>query len=284
MMLRLVVFGWLFGMALVAPAFAELAGCSGLNQAGPKVIVGMLQYKSEKGKTQILTKEHADEFLLELRSRLQSLFPDKQPQPVLCENRSPLGDGSDFIPDVVESLNNSDVLLEVWGTIRSGKQNGKKTVRADIYMILIPVRLDEEEGSDQLSFHLLSYRKAERGDPVTAGMKLVLGTEFDVYTSIAHGIKELRNKKYHTAKKFFSNAGIKWEKARSLAETPANKKLVLDYIKQMKQKTIAEEAAAANTDAGYPGYREDTIPPTSVGKYLPGLFRDSILGGLKEQL
>lgn len=249
-LLRLIAFGWLLGIALCDLAFAQsLAGCRGINQTvGPKVILDKLEYKSEAGETKILTSEYEFEFLLELRSRLQNLFPDTQPKPVLCANRAPNPDGSDFIPDLVRTLNNRDVLLEVWGTIKASKKNGKQTLGANILMMIIPVR--HYEGSNaQLDFHLLSFPKAERGDLKTAIVKMAFGAEFDVYTGIAHGIKELKNDSYDKAKKYFSNARIQWEKALekgSLANTATDQSLILEYIKKLEQKTITEAAADPN--------------------------------------
>jgi hypothetical protein len=248
-MLKLILFGCLLEIAFCGLLYAQsLMSCTGIDQtADLKVVVDKLEYMSETGETKMLTKEYEFDFLLDLRSRLQNLFPGTQIQPVLCANRSPKFDGSDFMPDLVETLNNRNVLVEVWGTINSGKQSGVHTLGAKILIIIIPIRYYEQNA--QLAFHMLSYPKAERGDLEIASRKLVFGTEFDVYTSIAYGMKELKNRSYDKAKKYFSNASIKWKKALekgTLAETATDKELILEYIKQMEQKTITSAAADPN--------------------------------------
>lgn len=249
--LRLIAFGCLLAIALCDFAFAQsLTGCSGINQTtGYKVVLDKLEFKSEAGETQILTSEYEFEFLLELRSRLKNLFPDTQPKPVLCANRAPNPDGSDFVPDLVRTLNNRDVLLEVWGTIKACKKDGEQALRANISIMIIPVRCYEGSNA-QLDFHLLSYPKTTiQGDLETAIVKMAFGTEFDVYTSIAHGIKELKNDSYDKAKKYFSNARIQWEKSfkkGSLANTTTDQPSVLEYIRKLEQKTVAEAAADPN--------------------------------------
>lgn len=250
---RLVLFGWLVGIALCGVAHGQsLVDCSGINQtAGPKVVVDKLEYQGEAGETQILTNEYKMEFLLELLSRLGNLFPDTQPRPVLCANRAPKPDGSDFIPALVRTLNNREVLLEVWGTIKAGKRDGKQALGGSIFMMIIPVR-HYEGSSAQLDFHLLAYPKKERGDLETASMEMAFGTEFDVYASIAQGIKELKNHSYDKAKKYLANARIQWEKALeegSLARTATDQHRILEYIKNLEEKTTAAAAA----DLGYRG-------------------------------
>ncbi len=248
---RLIAFGWLLGIALCDFASAQsLAGCRGINQTdGLKVVLDKLELKSEAGTTQILTSEYEFEFLLELRSRLKNLFPDTQPKPVLCANRAPNPDGSDFVPGLVKTLNNRDVLVEIWGTVKASTENGEQALKANIFMMIIPVR-HYEGSSAQLDFHLLSYpKKNVQGDFETAIVKMVLGAEFDVYTSIAHGIKALKNDSYNDAKMYLSNARIQWEKALekgSLSNSAIDQNLVLAYIRNLEQKTIAEAAADSN--------------------------------------
>lgn len=255
-MLRLIVLGWFFMIALCNLSFAQsLADCSGINLTpGPKVLVDTLKYTSADNKTQILTSEYEFEFLLELRSRFQNLFSDTQPQPVLCANRDPKPDGSDFVPNLVKTLHNSDVLLEVWGTIKAGKKNGKEALGANILMIIIPIRY-YEGSTAQLDFHLLSYPKTEQDDLEAASVQMAFGTEFDVYTSIAYGIKFLKNGSYDKAKKYFSRARIQWENAlkkKTLATTLTDQEPILNYIKNLEKKTVTEAAAD-------PSYRGDLI-------------------------
>ncbi len=248
--LRLITFAFLFIVVFIGPASAQsLSGCSGIEgTTGPKVVLDKLEYRNEAGEIQILTSDYELELILELRSRLQNLFPDTQPLPVLCAKRAPKPDGTDFIPSLVKTLNNRNVLLEIWGTIKAGKKNGKQALGANILMMLIPVRY--YEGSDsQLDFHILSYPKKEEDDLEAASIEIAFGTEFNVYAAIAHGIKALRNNSYDKAKKYFSDARIQWENALadgSLANTPTNQDLILQYIKNLEQKTITEAAADPN--------------------------------------
>lgn len=255
-MLRLIILGWFFLAALCSLSYAQsLADCSGINLTpGPKVLVDTLKYTDASHKTQILTSEYDFEFLLKLHSRFQNLFSDTQPQPVLCANRDPKPDGSDFVPDLVKTLHNSDVLLEVWGTIKAGKKNGKEALGANILMIIIPIRYYEGSAA-QLGFHLLSYPKTEQEDLEAASMRMAFGTEFDVYTRIAYGINFLKNNSYDKAKKYFSSARRQWEdalKKNTLATAATAQGPVLDYIKSLEKKTIT--AAAAD-----PNYKGDLI-------------------------
>lgn len=258
--IRLIAFGLLLGTALCNLASAQsLAGCSGINQtSGPKVVLDKLEYKSEAGEIKVLTEEFRAEFYLELLSKLQNLFSGTYPKPVLCANRAPKVDGSDFIPDLVTTLNNRDVLLELWGEIKSAKKDGKQTLGASILMIIIPVRY--YESSEQLDFHVLYFPKMERGDLETASKAMAFGTEFDVYTSIANGLKELKNDYYDKAKKYFSNARIQWQEALdggSLAVIPSEQNRILEYIKRLEKETIAEAAED-------PNYKGDLVAITDI--------------------
>jgi hypothetical protein len=253
--LKLTAFLYLAGMVLCNAASAQsLAGCGGIDQtAGAKVVLDKLEFKGETGNTQILTSEFECRFIIELNSRLKNLFPDTPPKPVLCANRAPSIDGSDFVPDLVKTLNSRDVLMELWGNIRASEENGEQMLGAYIFMMIIPVS-HYEGSSAQLDFRLLSYpEEAKQGSLETAVVNMVLGTEFDVYASIANGIKKLKNGLYDSAKKYFSNARITWEIAMRngsiSSDSAAGQNRVLEYIKGLEEETIR----AAADDPTYNG-------------------------------
>ncbi len=251
-LIKFITFLFLAGLVPCNPAFAEsLAGCGGINQTdGPKVVLDKLEYKGEAGSTQILTSEYKCRFISELKSKLHNLFPDTPPQPVLCENRAPSIDGSDFVPDLVKTLNSRDVLLEMWGNVRASEEDGKQMIGGYIFMMIVPVR-HYEGGSTQLYFRMLSYPEAaKQGNLENAVVNMVLGMEFDVYVCIANGIKKLKNGFYDSAKKYFSDAGSKWEAAMrdgSLSgDSVTDQTMVLEYIKGLEKETIAAAAADPN--------------------------------------
>lgn len=249
--LQILIFGSLLAVTPCYLTFAEsLADCSGINSTpGPKVVLDRLIYESDKGVTKVLTGEML--LYINMISRLRNLFSETHPEPVLCENRAPKPDGTDFIPDLVQTLNNRNVLLEVWGTIKGSTTDNKQKLGASIYIIIIPIR-DDEGIHSKLDFHLLSYPEEQRGDLIPASIEMVLGTEFEVYTSIAHSIKELQNASYDNAQKYLSYARIEWEKAlknNSLAMTATNQDLVLDYIKDLEKRIITD----ARNDPDYEG-------------------------------
>jgi len=244
---RIALLGCFWGILPGNPAFAQsLAGCSGIDSVnGPKVVLDKLEFKNLTGATSVLTSESEIPFILELKSRLKNLFPDTQPTPVLCANRAPNSDGSDFVSDLVKTLHGRDVLLELWGTIKAREQNSKQALRADILMIIIPVRY--YDSAEELDFHILSSTKIPQQDDMEiAAIKMTLGAEFDVYTSIAHGIKELKTGFYDKAIKYFANARSQWETAMEgdlLASSATDQKQVLAYIKGLEQKAITEAGA-----------------------------------------
>ncbi len=249
--LRVLIYGSLIAITLCHDTFGQsLTDCTGINSTpGQKVVLDKLVYESDSGSIKILTGEML--LMIELISRLRNLFPDAQPQSVLCENRAPRSDGSDFVTNLVETLDNREVLLEVWGTINGSTNDNEQKLGGSIYMMIIPVRNDAGIHS-KLDFHLLSYPKEQRGDLISACTKMVLGTEFDVYISIARGLKELQNSSYDDAKKYLSNARIQWERAlqkNSLAMTATDQNLILGYIKDLEQRIITE----SRNDPGYDG-------------------------------
>jgi hypothetical protein len=247
-MFRLIIYSCLFSLFLCGHAYAaSLSGCSGIETEGKKIILDRVEFESDDGKTLNLAEKYSCEFQMALLSRLRNLFPDSQTRPkaVLCKNRNPEIDGSDFMADLVRSLNNRGVLLELWGKIKAETQNGSQTLGGDIFIMIIPVR-SELGSTSPLAFHQLSFPHSNRGALDKASKEMLFGPEFDVYTGIALGIKALKNNSYDEANRYFAHARICWEEAmknKSLAFSATDQDRILGYIKELEQRTKTEAAA-----------------------------------------
>lgn len=229
-----------------------LVDCEGLGDASTwKVVLDKIEYRNAAGQTTVLTETLEMEIMLEMLSRFNNLFPETKMKPLLCAKRDPKADASDFDKDIVDSLNGSNVLVEIWGNVKGAQQDGKDVFGANIAILLIPVR--HYEGADKkLDFHLIKFPKEPRGDLETASLGMLLSPEFDVYTSIAHSIKALKNEKYDNAKKFLGNAQLEWQTAIDtdlLSMSATSQQSIVDYMATLDKEIIAE----AKQDPDYKG-------------------------------
>ena len=223
-------------------ALACVEGCESLdNTDGPKVVVGNITHETPSGQTESLTEKHDVRMLIELISMLRDLCPGADPTPVVCANRSPSNDGSDFEPDFVKALNRRDVLLEVWGEIKETTVADGTAYSAEVCMMLIPVR-HYESGTSLVDHHLLIYQSSGQGSVEDAFIEIMLHTEFQVYTLVAYGMKAFKNEEFDTAKKYLAKARILWEgalAAETLAMTATRPEEVLAYIKSLEQQCVS---------------------------------------------
>lgn len=229
-----------------------LVDCEGLGDTSTwKVVFDKFEYRNAAGQTTVLTETLAMEIMLEMLSRFNNLFPETRMKPLLCAKRDPKPDASDFDKDLVNSLNGNNVLVEIWGNVKGAQQDGEEVFGANIAILLIPVR--HYEGADKkLDFHLIKFPKEQRGDLESASLGMLLSPEFDVYTSIAHSIKALKNEKYDNAKKFLGNAQLQWQSAIDaglLAQSATDQQGIVDYMASLDKKIVAE----AKQDPDYKG-------------------------------
>lgn len=76
-----------------------------------------------------------------------------------CEGRVPAIDGKDFTREVVRSLYNRNVVIEIWGELDADLKNGERTnLRAHINYLLMPLRRASDSGKPAApSFHRFNY-------------------------------------------------------------------------------------------------------------------------------
>ncbi len=243
----------LSGLAIDRPASGDsLASCSAIDRTdGPKVVLSKLEFRDSSGATRVLNDELEIGILLALKARFGNLFSEAEPSPVICSGRAPRSDGSDFTSNLVKVLNGRDVLLEVWGTVKEGGSSDDHTYGGSFYMVVVPVR--HYEGVEKkLDFHMLRYPNTPRGEFEDACLSMVFGTEFEVYTSIANGMKALKDGRYDAAKSYIAGARLSWKKSLAdgtLAETATDEQQVLGYIIDLEEEIVS----AARADTNYAG-------------------------------
>ncbi len=233
-----------------------IGGCSSLDDAadGPKVVVGRIEHTNADGELESLTGKYKMRLLIELTAMLRDLCPAAGPTPVFCEDRAPNMDGTDFNPDFVKSLNNIDVVLEIWGKITETPTGDDIDYGAELCMMLIPVR-HYSTGSDDIDHHLLIYTSEGQSTAQGALLDIVYRPEFQIYTLVAYGMKALKNEQYDTAKSYLASASILWQAAvdgNTLALTATQPEKVSAYIASLEQQCVAAAGASSSYDGDAP--------------------------------
>jgi hypothetical protein len=233
-----------------------IGGCNSLDDApdGPKVVVGCIAHEQADGELESLTGKYKTRLLIELTAMLRDLCPSANPKPVFCEDRAPNIDGTDFNSDFVKSLNNIDVLLEIWGQITETPAGDEIEYGAELCMMLIPVR-HYSSGSDEVDHHVLIYTSEGQSTAQGALLDIVYRPEFQIYTLVAYGMKALKNEQYDTAKSYLASASILWQAAvagNTLASTATEPEMVTAYIASLEQQCVAAAESSSSYDGDAP--------------------------------
>lgn len=115
-----------------------------------------------------------------------------------CLKRAPALDGSEFIPEVVEQLNDQRVLLEVWGVV--DRDGTPPALSAQINYLLVPLRFAADQ-RETVPAGLQRLRYPEAGAaPTQDAVQLVSRPlDLDAFVATSLGLKLLREHDYDHA-------------------------------------------------------------------------------------
>jgi len=255
-----VLLGLILGALVIAmPRIAisqDMGSCRGIDDArGEKVVLSKFTYSGDRA-GEWSPKKLSELFYFEIESRLKAVLigPKKGerqlrlPTIVLCINRQPSLDGTDFTPRVVDELNTRDVLLEVWGSISS-----RGTAKVDAWLAYALIPVCHYGGMHQFpGVHRVRYElQAEK--PVEAiRAKIKSSAELAVYTALTYGIKALKKLDYDVAYSAMLIAQDSLESAiknKMLSETNPDVVALRDYIGMMLKEIVSN----ARQDRNYRG-------------------------------
>jgi len=255
-------------LALPGDAAAQaLTSCGGIERDGSaKVVLSHIGVQATGGAAGPAPDALAELFYLSVEGKLEgvpivarrSLQPDprmpvqrRPPKVVQCANRKPKIDGTDFTASVIDMLNARNVLVEVWGGVVTSASDTSPRTDAWLAYTVIPVRLDPGR-PEELGFRRVRYR-LNSDDPLHDVLnEFEQGSELEVYTALAYGAKQLKDRGYDDAKHAFCIARISHRKTMGPATGPdadADAVALLGAIDGW----IDETVTAAVQDSNYDG-------------------------------
>ena len=207
-----------------------------------KVVLNKMEYVKEDRETENLTVDQGDDVEDLLEVKFEELFPIEEERPIVlfCPNRVPDSQGR-FFSKFIDDLNDGNVLIEVWGKFSANKIDEGDTLKAQVRMMIIPVRKYKSKSS-KLGFHVLRYPKVKKEKIQMVMEDIVFGDEFDVYVNIGNGLKQLKRKSYDSAINYFSNAIIKLKAMSddSMKDVKVKPEDILKYVRELREQAIEE--------------------------------------------
>ena len=249
---RATLIAWLTILATAASAQAQITPCSGVQEAGFKILLDDIFEASSHAPTPLMAS-----LLGRLSANLEQLQVESglPVKVVRCEKRRP-SDPSAFTRPLVEQLDARRVILEVWGsTAQATDASGAPVHEVTVGYVLVPVRFDELTAGQPPGAFLLS-RQAKSVSSLSDLVALVdQSGELAAYAALTTGVKLMRSRDYDRARAQLCRAeGLL---ARAAGATPASRdRALLDYVQRLATAVIDR----ARADATYAGVLK-ALPP-----------------------
>lgn len=141
-----------------------------------------------------------------------------------CEGRVPEIDGKDFTREVVRSLYNRNVVIEIWGALDADRQNGARvSPRAQINYLLMPLRRAGDEGKATApSLHRFNY--PDQDIVATDFVDLISNGDLHAFVAAAIGMMAFDGDDFARAHQFLCVASPKLARIqRRLAQNPGTR-------------------------------------------------------------
>jgi hypothetical protein len=232
-------------MLAAAPASAQLTPCSGIQEAGFKVLLDDIVEAASRAPSPLMAS-----LLGRLSANLEQLEVESglTLKVVRCEKRRPT-DPSAFTKPLVEQLDARRVILEVWGsTAPATDANGAPVHEVSVGYVLVPVRFEELTAGQPPGAFLLS-RRAKTLTSLDELVSLVdQSGELAAYAAVSTGVKLLRSRQYDEARAQLCRADGLLARATRPSPGPRDKAL-MDYVQRM----AADVVSKARADSAYTG-------------------------------
>jgi hypothetical protein len=189
-----------------------------------------------------------------VKSQLESMKLQNLPtlRTTPCMGRFP--QAGDFNPQRVSSLNNRDVVMELWTVIRPTEE---QRVDAEFNVILMPAFLRNLRGERTPGLLGMTYTLTKKLRQEQLLVLLRNHPELTAYALIGAGLRAIDNKDYDYANSFLCRGLAELQHAE---KTPDNKKL-FDYVDAATAQVVAD----AKRDGGYLGPLRLLSPGTKAG-------------------
>jgi hypothetical protein len=195
-----------------------------------------------------------------LRSRMDTLRQETGPVPIVvdfCAGRKPEGEAI-FTRRLVESLDDNEVILELWGQLDGQSTNGTIVHRtARIFYVLVPVLLEEFGNPLKPGMQLVEYPKSPAADRELIDL-LEQSGEIEAFVAVGVGVNLLRNNQYDQAMRFLCKAQCLLQLEDPQQPAPSRQELQ-NFIQQSARRTIE----SAGADSSYQGALKDLVDPSS---------------------
>jgi hypothetical protein len=171
---------------------------------------------------------------------------------VVCINRAPALDGSEFVPTLVETLHTGRVLLEVWGQLDATRDAGNPArLWAQINYLLVPIQFASNlNETAPRALQRLEYLDPQAPPPGDFVQLIARPLDIDAFVAAALGFKLLREKQRELA---YSNLC----RASSLLGQMTQRKMAPGTLKDLKAlhafvlACASRAAGEAQADAAY---------------------------------
>jgi len=167
-----------------------------------------------------------------------------------CVGRVPSIDGKDYTREVVRSLYDRSVVIEIWGRL-DGETKGNKRVsaRAQINYLLMPVRRASDEGKAAApSLHRFRYPDGEI--VATDFIDLVSNADLMAFVATAIGLMAFDADDFNAAQQFLCAASPRLERIRKRLESHPATKAQSESVRQLRTFAVGRAAAAVKQLSG----------------------------------
>lgn len=241
------------------PALGQVINCPAIALGNElKVVLDDLSYTKPALQSDEELKTVMERLYWMLSSRVRGLKLEMGPEVSLvrCDGRKPRG-GQDFDRRLVERLNMSNVVLEIWGTLDAQvSQAGRISQRlARVGYLVVPLR-HYERGAG-LGLYQKTYaeeQSASIGSPVAYVDLLKEAREIDAYVSAGIGVKSLKAKDYDVGLRYLCKADIMFK------SDSGHDPILANYVSEAVSKAID----LAKNDPNYSGsiklVRDEKLP------------------------
>ena len=250
----------IFSLLTVQPGEAQTIDCvESLSGGIYQIYLDELDYTKEGLQKDPQLQNLMQRLYFKLRTNAKGLTLSSTPVPLalaFCKGRKPKGEAS-FNKRMVESLDDRDVILELWGLLDGKQLDDQVSNRnASICFVLVPVLLDEYQNPFQPGLQFVTYPKA----PDVASGELInlleQSLELETFAAIGIGVNLLKNRKYDEAMKYICKARILLQPMVESGEKESRKAL-MDYVEETARQIIVK----ARGDANYTGALIELVDP-----------------------
>lgn len=241
---RLLVLG-LSAIASAGPASAQIVECRGVaTELGPKVLLDEIAYFGAGPPPALLMKKV--DFKIRTALEAAGLEADA-PAVIPCANRKPRGAG-DFDRGIVERLDDSDALVEVWGVIAQSAAAGGGTHDVSLSYLLVPARRIELDSGRPRGVYETLFSTAP-GSSIDDVLRVFdQSEELKAYIEIGAGLKAARAGRHEETQRSLCRGVLRLWPAGPAPRNPEHRAL-LEYALT----TAAAAVQKARSDPRYDG-------------------------------